>query len=305
MPARKPIAWIIVCAGVLSGVEFTHGEALPEIEEPLRCPIEFNGVEREYFVRLPMDYVQDRTYWLLVSVHGGGGNGLSHFLAKDVRRVADELGLDAIVVSPSFSNDDPQASQFPALGEGKFLQAVLEDLRRQYQLEPKILLTGYSRGGQFSHRFAFAHPELVEAVAPFAAGTWTTPDGTLLVEALGEVEAPGPFLSDPENASLAPERLKEIFSPRVAQAAGIPALPEARSIPFLVMCGSLDTRFDIAQCFAKDLEAAGYHIETEWPCTPHGSRNDEEFKDEFEKYARRAVGFFLSVTAMKSARDRE
>ena len=296
MSARKPGAWLFIGASALIAGLIAQGEAPPDIDAPLRCTIEFNGAEREYYVRLPLGYVQDKTYWPLVSVHGGGGDGRSHFLAKDVRRAADEMGLDAIVVSPSFSNDDPQASQFPALGEGQFLQAVIEDLHRHYQLEPKILLTGYSRGGHFTHRFAFSHPELVEAVAPFAAGTWTTPDGRLLIEALGEVDAPGPFLSDPENASLAPERLKEIFSPRVAEAAGIPAQPQARNIPFLVMCGSLDTRFDIAQRFAEDLEAADYSVETEWPRTPHGSRNDEEFKGEFEKYARRAVEFFLSVT---------
>ena len=302
MSERRSIAWIFIGGGILTGVLFAHAEAQTEIEEPLRRSIEFDGFEREYYVRLPIDYVPEKTYWLLITVHGGRGNGRSHFLAKGIRRVADEMGLDAIVVSPSFSNKDSQASRFPALGEGRFLQTVLEDLHRQYQLQTKILLTGYSRGGQFSHRFAFSHPELVEAVAPFASGTWTAPDGRLLIEAFGEVRTPSSFLNDPENASLVPERLKGIFSPRVAKVAGIPARSQAQYVPFLVMCGSLDPRFEIAQLFAKSMEDAGYSITTEWPRTPHGSRDKEEFKAEFEKYSQRAVAFFMRVTDVLSRR---
>ena len=48
----------------------------------------------------------------------------------------------AIVVSPSFSNTDPQASRFPSLGEGAFLLAVLDDLHARYSLRRTILLTG-------------------------------------------------------------------------------------------------------------------------------------------------------------------
>jgi glycerophosphoryl diester phosphodiesterase len=110
--------------------------------DPVRRTLTLDGVKREYFVWLP------KTYWPLVSVHGGGGNGKTHFLAPAIRAKADLLGLDAIVVGPSFSNDDFQASRFPALGEGEFLLRVLEQINQEFRLHPKILLTGYSRGGQ-------------------------------------------------------------------------------------------------------------------------------------------------------------
>ena len=282
--------------GLLVAGLITLADAESRLDEPLRCTIEFEGSQREYYVPLPADYLPGKTYWLLVSVHGGGGNGRTHFLSTGVRRAADEIGLDAIVVSPSFSNKDSQASRFPALGEGKFLISVLGDLHRAYQLQPKILLTGYSRGGQFSHRFAFRHPELVEAVAPFSSGTWTTPDGALLIESFGKVDHPVSFLSHSENRSLVAERLRDLFSTRVAEVAGLAPKPGANTIPFLVMCGSLDTRFDIAQQFAKSLETAGYNVETDWPRTPHGSRDKAEFRAEFEKYSRHAAEFFLRAT---------
>lgn len=265
--------------------------------EPIRSTFELDGLKREYFVRLPQRFNPSKTYWLLVSVHGGGGNGRNHFLATAVREEADEQGLDAIVVSPSFSNTDFQASRFPDLGEGRFLVEVIKDLNREYHLRPKILLTGYSRGGQFSHRFAFSNPELVEAVAPFSSGTWTTPDGRLLVEALGEVKHPDTFLADAKNADLAPERLRDIFDSRVARVAGLQPRPGAEKIPFLVMCGSLDTRYEIAQEFVLSIKEAGYSVESEWPRTPHGSREKQEFAVEFEKYSKGAVKFFKRVTS--------
>ena len=289
----------IICFGILSVFLFSPGKASAEQQDLLRRTLEFKGVERTYYVHLPSGYEAEKIYWPLVTVHGGGGNGSTHFLAKDIRSVVDEMDLDAIVVSPSFSNEDMQSSRFPALGEGAFLQAILEDLHAQYKLHPKILLTGYSRGGQFSHRFAYSYPALVKAVAPFAAGTWTTPDGKLLIETFGMVDIPDKFLSNPDNVHRVPERLNTLFTPRVAGVAGIPALPQARDIPFLIMCGSLDTRFEIARHYAKSLETQGYKVTTGWPRTPLGSRDKEEYKTEFKKYGQRAVEFFIDITSVE------
>ena len=245
--------------------------------EPIRRTLNFNGIEREYFVRLPKDYEGDQLYWPLVTVHGGGqSTGRSHFLAREIRDEANQIGLEAIVISPSFSNDDPQASRFPSLGEGAFLIAAVRDVAKNFNVRPTILLTGYSRGGQFTHRFALENPHLVEAVAPFAAGTWTCPDGTFLIEKHGEVNDPELFFTAPENATLVPERLNGMFTERVAHVAGRKAHPDSKQVPFLVMCGTLDPRIDIAQDFAQRLSDAGYSVRTQWPRTPHGGRDTKE-----------------------------
>lgn len=269
-------------------------------KEPTRSTVTFAGAEREYFVWLPLHFEREELYWPLVVVHGGGGNGRTFFMAEGLRDSADDLGLDAIVVSPSFSNKDFNASRFPTLGEGAFLRQVLEELRGEYRLRSKILLTGYSRGGQFSHRFALLNPDQVEACAPFASGTWTTPDGSLLIDSFGEVRDPMSFLSSETNATAVPERLANLFEPRVASAAGLRAESGAEQIPFLVMCGILDARLEIAQEFARGLGEKGYMVQTEWPRTPHSCRGADdcraEFGAEFEKYSLRAVEFFLKVT---------
>ncbi|MEM7148076.1 MAG: hypothetical protein AAF591_23435 [Verrucomicrobiota bacterium] len=170
-------------------------------------------------------------------------------------------------------------------------------------MKNKILLTGYSRGGQFSHRFALANPQLVHAVAPCAAGTWTTPNGKLLIEQTDSVADPETYLANPENAKSSPARLQGIFTPRVAKVAGLPPQPGAENIPFLVMCGSLDTRFNIANKFSQSLKDAGYQVNTKWPKTPHGSRNKKEYAAEFEKFPSEIMKFFQQTTASAPAKS--
>jgi pimeloyl-ACP methyl ester carboxylesterase len=283
-----------VLGGILFAL-FPVAAAQPEGYAPLSRTFEFRGAERTYFVALPCDFNPDNTYWPLVVVHGGGGNARANPKAIAMRQFADQLNLPAILILPEFITDDKQLSRFPVLGEDAFLKDVLKNARTEFKLHEKILLTGYSMGGQFSHRFAFANPDLVQACAAFAAGTWTIPDGRLLIETYGEVQDPKDFLSNPENATKIPERLHDLFDARTVDVAGIPAGDGAKSVPFLVMCGTLDTRFSIAQAFAASLRDSGFDVATAWPETPHGS-GPEKYATEFEKYPEHAVQFFLKHT---------
>lgn len=283
------------CACVILFVAARFASAQSDIYPPEKYVCTIDGIEREYFIWRPDEYDSDRRHWLIVTVHGGGGNGRTHFLAQGVRRAGDGRGFDAIVISPNFSNVDTNASRFPSLGEGAFLTAVLEELRKSFPVREKIFLTGYSRGAQFSHRFAYQHPDTVAAVAPFASGTWTTPNGHLLIETYGEIEVPKNFRGDEKKAERIPARRANLFDPRVAEAAVVRPRPGANSIPFLVMCGSLDSRFSIAQQYTETLRLKGYQVEADWPRTPHGSKSDVRYKEAFEKYSTRAVAFFMRV----------
>lgn len=189
-----------------------------------------------------------------------------------MRRIADAVDLPAILIAPDFIVNDKNVSRFPKLGEEAFLNAVLQQVRGQFNFRPKILLTGYSMGGQFTHRFALGNPDLVHACAPLAAGTWTTPDGRLLIEDYGEVENARAFLCSRKNVTKIPARLSGLFDARVAQVAERRAAKGAEKIPFLVMCGTLDTRWSIAKEFALSLKTSGFNVQTEWPVTPHGSK---------------------------------
>lgn len=198
--------------------------------EPVRYSFEFNGLEREYYVWLPRNFDNSKTYWALVVAHGGGNvnSGLNFWMIRPMWRYAHELGLEAIIVSPTFDKSDADLQRYPII-EGQFLNEILDRVEGQYNLFPKILLTGYSRGGQFSHRFALWYPDKIKACAPFAAGSWTTPDGRLLDPSLGEIKGPKEFLNSIENKQDLPEKLR---GPMAAQFGGKPALPALKNIPF-------------------------------------------------------------------------
>ena len=288
---------VIVTLLVVATPRLTSSQSR-ELPELVRRTLSFRGTPREYFLHLPPGFDSTRSYWGLVVVHGAGNDGRTPFPNRAMARFVTESGLDAIVISPSFSNDDYNASRFPGLGEGEFLDEILKEVRSAYALRPRIFLTGYSRGGQFSHRYALAHPERVAAVAPLASGTWTTPDGRFLVEGLGEITDVRAFLADSTNASRVPDNLRDLFEARVAAVAQVKAVTGARNVPYLVMCGTLDRRLPIAQEFVRSLQSLGYQVSVEWPRTPHGCEDAACWKEhgtEFEKYLRRTVDFFREV----------
>ena len=118
---------------------------LSQSDEPIRQIFDYRGIEREYYVRLPKDFNSKQKYWALVAVHGGGSNGKTFWLAKDLRLAADKIGLRVIVISPSFLKEDPNSQRFPVLGEGSFFKHMIDDVNTKYLLQTKILLTGSSR----------------------------------------------------------------------------------------------------------------------------------------------------------------
>ena len=290
---NRMIATSVVALGLQGGVSAWAGN-------PLTHTFKHEGADRVYSVFLPRVFLPrvfdpDATYWPLVVVHGGGGRGKTNPKAVAMRRIADEVDLPAILIAPDFVVKDKNVSRFPMLGEEAFLKAVLKEVRGKHKLHPRILLTGYSMGGQFTHRFALGNPDLIQACAPLAAGTWTTPDGRLLIEDYGEVENAEAFLSSRKNVTKIPARLNGLFDARVAQIAERPAAKGAEKIPFLVMCGTLDTRWSIAKEFASSLKTSGFNVQTEWPVTPHGAKGGKH-KAEFARYPQRVIEFFKKHT---------
>lgn len=214
-------------------------------------------------------------------IHGGGGNGRQPGLGR-YGPVLHEAGLAAILVTPSFNND--VSTWFPALGEGDVFLAMIEKLRTTYLLYPKILLAGFSGGGNFVHRFTHQHAALVLACAAQSAGSWTTPDGRFLVKGLGEVRDARTLASgQPISESSRPGR-EQYLNNDAARAGTRKLPPDTLRVPFLVMCGTRDTeRIDNAREFARSLAAHGFPVETGWPEAGHTLTMD---------FIRRTVQFF-------------
>jgi poly(3-hydroxybutyrate) depolymerase len=118
----------------------------------------------------------DRPRAVLVSVHGISRNAREH--AEAFAAHAERLGV--AVVAPLFEErrfPDYQRIGRPGRGERAdwMLESILADLPLRTR-DSRLLLTGFSGGAQFAHRFALLHPLRVMAVAPAAAGWYTFPD---------------------------------------------------------------------------------------------------------------------------------
>ena len=190
--------------------------------------------------------LEGKTYWLVVGVHGAGGNGKG---AAGAAYFAKEFD-DVIVLGPSFNQpkrdpNQPRSTTMPRdifqmagpSHEAKLTQLIAE-IAKTWKLHPKFMLHGFSAGAQFSHRYAFKHPELVAAVSAHSGGSWAQLDG-----------------DDKIN-------------------------PLAKNIPFAVSCGEDDkgtggppgtpTRIEGAHRFYANLQTLGFTVEFKtWPGIGH------------------------------------
>lgn len=118
---------------------------------------------------------------VLVAVHGISRNAMEHALA--FQSLADRLGCH--LLAPQFDRDAFRDFQLLGLSErgrraDHALQSMLADLRRfGVDADARLVLSGYSGGAQFAHRYAMAHPRRIAALLIAAAGWYTMPDPSL------------------------------------------------------------------------------------------------------------------------------
>lgn len=121
----------------------------------------------------------DQPLQVLIALHGMGGNGVD--FGSALASQADARGW--LVVAPTISygdwTDPKQISrEEPALVA--WLSDYIANLsqRTGFDVQPRVLLFGHSRGAQLALRFTEIHPGQVESVAAVSAGTYTLPVST-------------------------------------------------------------------------------------------------------------------------------
>lgn len=122
---------------------------------------------QEYWLHVPRRCQHDGDCPAFVFVHGTGGSGRDFI--KIWRRHADREGF--IVICPTF----PRGYQVLEGNEDVALIAILDEVGQRYPTAEGMFVSGFSGGAQFAHRFAFAHPEMVRAVAVHSAGSYDVP----------------------------------------------------------------------------------------------------------------------------------
>jgi poly(3-hydroxybutyrate) depolymerase len=188
----------------------------------------------------------NKTYWLVVGVHGAGGNGQN---ACGVAHFTKEFD-DVIVLGPSFAQPkrDPVAPRPTGMPKEAYqmsgplheakLKELVAEVGKTWRLHPKIIVHGFSAGAQFVHRFTFKNPDLVAGVSAHSGGGWATLEG-----------------DDKIN-------------------------PAAKAIPFAVSCGENDngksgpgsrlSRLEGCREFAASLKSLGFDVDLKtWPGVGH------------------------------------
>jgi pimeloyl-ACP methyl ester carboxylesterase len=131
---------------------------------------------QDVFIRPPQAAPDDQPLQVLIALHGMGGNGPDFGGALAAQ--ADAHGW--LIVAPTirygdWTNPDQIIREDPSLGA--WLSDYVRHLpeRTGYDVQPRVLLFGHSRGAQLALRFTEMHPDEVAGVAAASAGTYTLP----------------------------------------------------------------------------------------------------------------------------------
>lgn len=123
---------------------------------------------RDYFVYTPDEIDPEKTYTLVVGVHGyrGKGKGAGGYAGWVKQH-------DVIVLGATYDSD---GYQYLDKGSDEQTINLVKKLRKEYKLKDKIFIAGFSGGSQYAHRFAMKYPGLVAGCAAHSGGTWATGD---------------------------------------------------------------------------------------------------------------------------------
>lgn len=111
----------------------------------------------------------DKTYQLLIGVHGAGGRGNGAAGLKGWAKRGD-----VIVIGPSFESKGERPYQNGDGLQAEKLIELFEQLKERFKLADQMFLHGFSGGSQFAHRFAMNYPKYVCGVSAHSGGSWAT-----------------------------------------------------------------------------------------------------------------------------------
>jgi phospholipase/carboxylesterase len=130
----------------------------------------------DYWLYVPATYSPVNRYSLVVVLHPAGLKGNHHCRQWGV--LAERAG-GFIVLAPECA--DPKKRLWQMSDEPRVL-ALVRRVMLEYNVDPgRVLLTGFSLGGNYAYKFGLRNPGLFRAIAPFS--------GVLLARPGGEADA--------------------------------------------------------------------------------------------------------------------
>jgi len=134
----------------------------------LNRTVKVGGSEFRYVVYVPREFDRKKTWPVIVALHGGGEYG-SDGLSQTAGGLARAIRLNperfpAIVVFPQSKADGTPGWH---LEGGKAALAALDKSLKEFRGDPKrVVLTGYSAGGNGTWSISLRYPERFAAIVP-------------------------------------------------------------------------------------------------------------------------------------------
>lgn len=157
---------LIVAIGLWSSTaKQSHSEETPGEQTSAQLNTQVK-VQLGYLLYLPKDYEKEKSWPLVLFLHGAGERGDDLELVKKhgpPKLIAAGKEFPFIVVSPQCPKDK--------WWEPIELVALLDEIGGKYKVDPdRIYVTGLSMGGFGSWRLAAYSPERLAAIAPICGG---------------------------------------------------------------------------------------------------------------------------------------
>ena len=147
--------------------------------------LEVDGLSRRYVLHRPPGHDPARRYPVVLMLDGRGGTPWTAMKSSGWSALADRHDFLAVypealrlqpgqpmhfMTNPQMWNAGPGGADTEREGPDdiRFLEAVLDDLRRVGADARRLFMTGFSNGAAMCFRFAGAHPDRIAAFAPVA-----------------------------------------------------------------------------------------------------------------------------------------
>ncbi len=161
----------IIGIGFLFALMLTGGKAFAQIQT-----FEWQSVQRQYLVRIPVQYEGDIP--VLYFLHGLGDNITRLDNEFHFQQIANQLGWAIVVpqaLNEGYGTMWNAALTYSTTDDSGFLMALLDALAESnpFNLD-SVFFTGFSMGGFMTHRMAIEHGDRIAGCAP-VSGLITSP----------------------------------------------------------------------------------------------------------------------------------
>jgi polyhydroxybutyrate depolymerase len=139
--------------------------------------VKVGELNRTYYLHVPPKLPEDKPVALVLMFHGGGGTPAYAERESQFSPLADREGFLVAYpegVGKSWNdgrNEQQIAAQRDKVDDLGFIAALLDDVAKNYRVDPKrVYATGISNGAIFSHYLAANLSSRIAAIAPVVGG---------------------------------------------------------------------------------------------------------------------------------------